>query len=182
MIDHLDIADRIARLGPVDRPTLARGVVDECDATVTRIPLQNDQWALVDTEDYSLVEPYKWKINNHGYVVGYVGDDKRMTLHRMVMMAARNSKRVLDHINRNRLDCRKANLRFCTHAENGRNRGANPNNKSGTKGLYLDRGYWRATVDTNLVRTFRLFKDRSEAEAWLMAERAIQHGEFVCHQ
>ena len=54
-------------------------------------------------------------------------------MHRIVMDVT--DGRQIDHINGDPLDNRKCNLRFVTNQENGRNRGAQVNNKSGYKGV-----------------------------------------------
>ena len=59
----------------------------------------------VDVEDVELVRQYTWCINN-GYVVNRTG----VLLHRLLISAPRNKD--VDHINHNKLDNRKCNLRI----------------------------------------------------------------------
>jgi len=64
------------------------------------------------------------------FVLGYKGSDE------------------IDHVNGNPLDCRKENLRVCTHAENMRNRKMNKNNTTGYRGVEMRRknGMFRAKI------------------------------------
>ncbi|WP_034689891.1 HNH endonuclease [Acidovorax sp. MR-S7] len=54
----------------------------------------------------------------------------------------------IDHINGDRSDNRITNLRVCTNAENGQNRGLNKNNKSGYVGVSFNAqsGKWQAHI------------------------------------
>ncbi len=53
---------------------------------------------------------------------------------------------VVDHINRNKLDNRRANLRICTQSQNLMNRGKTKANTSGYKGVTRYRGKWLAQI------------------------------------
>lgn len=66
-----------------------------------------------------------------------MGKNKKMFLHRTVMNARRGQ--LVDHIDRNPLNNRKENLRFCRHMENLRNRPKPKGKKSSSifKGVYM---------------------------------------------
>ncbi len=85
-----------------------------------KIPLRNKnneiiEYSFVDEEDYENVNNFKWNASN-GYVSGYNG-----LLHRFVMNAKTKDPKI-DHINGNKLDNRKSNLRFVTASQNAQNR------------------------------------------------------------
>lgn len=58
-----------------------------------------------------------------------------LRLHRFIMNAPAGY--VVDHINRDTLNCHKSNLRVTTQTQNIFNRGHQRNNKSGNRGIYL---------------------------------------------
>ena len=59
-------------------------------------------------------------------------------MHRLVMNA--KDEDIIDHINGNKLDNRKSNLRLCTKQENCRHRvKLSSNNTSGYNGIYFDK-------------------------------------------
>jgi hypothetical protein len=104
--------------------------------------------ALVDEDDYELLKQYRWYRNKVGYVWRYVGRSM-VYLHREIMRFPKT--REVDHVNGNRLDNRKINLRTCTHAENRRNNRLQKNNRSGYIGVnWVKRaGKWRAEIQHN---------------------------------
>lgn len=77
---------------------------------------------IVDDDIYDLVIKHKWYSHN-----GYIGRIERhgktiknIKLHRFIMGVTDNNIQV-DHINHNKLDNRRENLRLCSHTENMRN-------------------------------------------------------------
>ena len=97
---------------------------------------------LFDEEDKELVSQNKWHLMKNGYVActKYVKGSGRKNqkniciyFHRIITNAPKG--KVVDHINGNKLDNRKENLRVCTQRENMVNCGMLKNNKSGYKGV-----------------------------------------------
>lgn len=78
---------------------------------------------LVDQADAVRLAGRRVSLGSHGYAQIRVGG-VRTLLHRWVMgIAAGDQQDVLvDHINRDRLDCRRSNLRLASPAENSLNR------------------------------------------------------------
>lgn len=114
--------------------------------------------ALVDPDMESKVRELKWYISTHNYCfTTYKVADRRiwMSLHRFIIaMPYKDRKQQVDHINRNKLDCRKSNLRVLTAGQNMQNRGStgfsSRNGKKTTsryRGVYkCKNGRWRGQV------------------------------------
>jgi len=85
------------------------------------IPLTRGKFAIVDAADYELVSRYKWHANKGGRTYYAKSQEKGRTIsmHRLITNAPKGI--VVDHINHNGADNRRANLRFCTWAENYHN-------------------------------------------------------------
>lgn len=88
---------------------------------------------LIDYADYPLVRAHRWWLDKgSGYFVTSI-DGKPVFLHRMLMPCPEGL--VCDHINRNKLDNRRSNLRYATPQENSRNRSMSRNNTTGFIGV-----------------------------------------------
>lgn len=118
--------------------------------------------AKIDLEDVEKVSLYKWKYNKYS---GYI-ENRNIKLHNLIMGFKGNRFVQVDHIDRNKLDCRKQNLRIVTSQENIINRGMQKNNKSGVKGVSLIRkiNKWYAPIGFG-GKTYNLgvFKNKEEA-------------------
>ena len=101
--------------------------------------------AIIDSSDVPKVEPFKWNLSK-GYVVTKQGD-KHIKLHRIIMSDYLDVDKEVDHINRNKLDNRKCNLRIVSHYENMQNLGQNKRNSTGEKGIYYIKSKNRYRVD-----------------------------------
>ena len=89
------------------------------------IKLTQGKRAIVDDEDFVFLSQYGWVFSNTGYAMGN-GWDKKLKksqfflMHRLITKCPKSKQ--VDHINHNRLDNRKSNLRICTFFGNAQNR------------------------------------------------------------
>ena len=110
-------------------------------------------YALIDPIDYIKVKDYKWTLSEweNGYLDIRNGNNG-LALSRLIMDTPDDL--VCDHINGNRLDNRRSNLRNCTQMENCWNRhAAQINNKLGIRGISrsnpnndLNGGYFKVSL------------------------------------
>lgn len=114
---------------------------------IDKIYLTQGKFATVDKEDYDNVIKYQWIFNNRGYV-GSGGDGKYILLHRFIMNAPKG--KVIDHINGDKLDNRKCNLRICYQIDNIHHQiHISRNNKSGKSGVHWNKAKnkWVSRID-----------------------------------
>jgi hypothetical protein len=81
--------------------------------TFEEIRLSNGSISIVDAEDYEVLTEYTWRLGVDGYAKRNTHKPYKgatMLMHRQIMDAS--AGQMLDHINRNKLDNRRANLRF----------------------------------------------------------------------
>ena len=131
----------------------------------------------IDKEDFDLLGPYKWRPQKgKGYIVyhGWNNETKKTTtvfLHREIMRkhGLLEDGLFVDHINRDRCDNRKENLRMVTSTCNTYNVSVRPRlSRSGARGIYwrAERNKWAAFISQNGKSHTKLFKTRDEAEAY----------------
>lgn len=84
---------------------------------VRHILLRNAQTTtIVDADDYDWLVNYgRWYLGDTGYAICQKGS-KKVRMHRLVNDTP--AERITDHINGNRLDNRRENLRTVDHSEN----------------------------------------------------------------
>jgi hypothetical protein len=148
------------------------------------VPLAAGVHALVDANDLPLVEPFGWSLDpTRRYAVAYLDALDRarcVRMHRLIMQA--RPDQVVDHINGNGLDNRRANLRLCTQAENTRNRRKGAGT-SRYKGVSLAKGRtkpWRAQIrHGEKVRCLGYFGDEAEAARAYDAAARATFGAFA---
>jgi hypothetical protein len=145
------------------------------------IPLTKGKYALVDQEDFARVNYLcHWTWHTAGYAYGSMSKTRHL-LHRIVVNAKLGQH--VDHINGNKLDCRKANLRICTVSQNQANRKISANNTSGYKGIVNHkRGpkCWQAriTVDQKAISLGYYADPKDAARAYNEAAKKY-FGEFA---
>jgi hypothetical protein len=142
-----------------------------------QIPLTNGECAIVDDDDFDTVNQHRWMRTLAGYAVT-TNSRRRIRMHRLVMDAPANTD--IDHINRNKLDNRKENLRFCTQAENARNASIRTDNISGYKGVRFKANRWEASTKANGKRVYigRFLTAEEAARAYDQVIKKL-HGDFA---
>lgn len=112
------------------------------------IPLTQGKVTIVDAADYDWLNQWKWHITSHGYASR---DPKTTYLHRFILNAPKGMW--VDHINGDRLDNRRCNLRICTRQENLRNQKKQSGRSSKYKGVcwHNQSKCWMAYIKHNKV-------------------------------
>lgn len=144
---------------------------------VSLITLRSSDVALIDDIDSESVTAFKWHSEPHGhtrYVVRRLKRDRRRTriyLHRFLMTPGPGF--VVDHINGNGLDNRRANLRVCRQEENLRNR---RQQTSHYKGISWTKGRFQVLVAGKYIGRYA-----TDIEAALAYDHAAKQmfGEFA---
>lgn len=128
--------------------------------------------SIFDAEDAAWVGRWRWSLNDGGYVRR---DEKRggkravIRLHRALLGLTANDPVEVDHINRDRLDNRRCNLRIVTKAANRQNRGSKPGAISRYRGVTWDKkaNRWMAQVSagkrTHFLGYFTAERDAADA-------------------
>lgn len=139
--------------------------------------------ALVDDEDYEMVNQYKWFVKDSGkkqkclyaYSANVLGSPQ---MHRFILKS-KDRKKIIDHINQNGLDNRRCNLRECTYSQNN----ANKLKKIGKKYLgtifYKSTGKYAAAVSKNGISYRKMYNTEKEAAIGYNELAKIHHGEFA---
>ena len=159
------------------------------------IQLSRGLLAIVDEEDFELLDQYYWHARPDAATAYAIGNlslkpagpvdmshrkrrpkgrgniGKTITMHRFLLGAPEDME--VDHINGNGLDNRRSNLRFANRSENMKNRRVFKNNRLGHKGIHFEKKSGRYAV---LIRvSFETLE-----EVLLEKERIFQfiHGEY----
>lgn len=159
--------------------------IDQLATRTSPLPLSLGGVSLVDHEDFERLHRYKWHSKKEkGYV--YAATNIRVlnggyiarSLHKMVMNPPKGM--VVDHINHDTLDNRRANLRVCTKAENNRNRRSHKNSKTGVKGVYPAKLRYQAIITSHGTQYYLgSFKTIVEAARAYDSAAKRLHGAFA---
>lgn len=144
------------------------------------IVLSNGVETLVDDDIYEYLNQWKWYLNAWGYAIRSKGN-VTIWMHRLINQTPEGFE--TDHINHNKLDNRRCNLRSVTSSQNKHNRPKYKNNTSGYKGVSYDicHRIWKATIKFKCKKIhIGYYKDPLEASNAYQNKAKELFGEFAC--
>lgn len=140
--------------------------------------------AIIDSEDYEKISKYVWYLDSLGYPRrSYTenGKNKTVRLHQEIIGKAPGLM-AIDHINRDKLDNRKVNLRIVPIYMNCFNKSMQSNNSTGFVGVSRSGSKWRSELKYQnkkiLDKTFFTIDEAIEARK--AAERMI--GDYLANR
>lgn len=142
-----------------------------------QIPLTRGQVALVNDDDYAWLTQYHWHCTSTGYAAARIkqnGKRRYIYMHRLLLDA--QPGQFVDHIDGNRLNNTRDNLRFVTRLQNGWNR-QRQSNMSGYKGVswHDHHGKWQARIQHDGRQFFLGYFDDPVEAALAYDQAAEQH-------
>lgn len=139
--------------------------------------------AKVDDRDYDHLTQWKWHLHHDGYAIRRIKSHEKtftVQMHRQLLGTPHDA--LADHVNGDRLDNRKSNLRIATHKENAMNRKVRRTSRTGIKGVgkYGPRHSWRASIRVD-GKTLYLgsYKTARDAAAAYNAAAVKHHGQYA---
>lgn len=143
-----------------------------------QIPLTQGKFATVDDEDYEFLNQWKWYLSNTGYAVRNE-NGKTISMQRVILSTPIGLHS--DHIDHDRLNNCRMNLRVCLPRENKANR-KKQDGISKYKGVtwHKHNSRWTAQIMANgrkiYLGSFSSEEDAAQAYNFAAAE---YHGEFA---
>lgn len=168
-------ADLHARTSRDHRPAIFKD--GNCLIPVVR--LSSISYAKVD-KNLSYLDRYKWNSGKYGYAVTAI-NGKAVRMHHLVIGKPVGGM-VVDHINGDRLDNRRSNLRFATPRQNIYNSKSQVGSLSKYKGVSYDRARakYTATISINgKLKFIGRFEDEEEAARKYDEYARRYRGEFA---
>ncbi len=150
-------------------------IKNKYDNSPWRIPLRNKygiivEYSLVDEDDYEKVMKYKWHLSHFGYAVGTILR-KETRLHHYIFRKP-NGKNIIDHLNQDKLNNCKDNLREISKSENIHNISKNTKIKTHSKykGVSYSFNKYRASITYN-KKTIHLGSFTNEEDAAIIYDK-----------
>ena len=130
-----------------------------------KIKLTQDKYALVDDDDFEWLNQWKWcfdgeYVSRRKHILGSGSSGTQKTrkiyMHRLINKTPIGYE--TDHIDRNKLNNQRNNLRTVNHSSNRMNISLQKNNTSGYKGVscYIDgrKKKWLASIGSERLGTY----------------------------
>ncbi len=140
--------------------------------------------ALVDDDDFDFLSQMRWHCDSKGYARHTVRFSKTesitLRMHRVIMKAGKGIE--VDHIDGNKLNNQRSNLRLATDCENKRNQKIYRNNTSGLKGVSWHKAHkkWTVQIGMNGRKVWLgQFDNREDAEKCYSDSAIKLHGVFT---
>lgn len=150
------------------------------------LKLTNGEITKLDDDDFEYFSRWQWHWcgrPNERYVVRWRDDKKgKIYLHVEIAKRAFSFKEKVDHIDGNRLNNQKENLRPASKAQNSMNRGPQSNSTTGYKGVYYSKQTMKYQAKINyygICRHLGFFTDLEEAARAYDKAAKIFHGQFA---
>lgn len=124
------------------------------------IKTKKGEISIVDDEVHEIAKNHKWRLVSRYLATTING--KTLYLHHLVIGQPLNGL-VVDHINRNRFDNRKENLRICTQSENRMNSVIAKHNSTGFKGVVKRASGYTATISKKHLGYFKTAEEAGKA-------------------
>ncbi len=150
-----------------------------------QIPLTQGKFAIVDSEDFKRLNQWKWYFNA-GYALrgqrnfGCKGNCVKIYMHRLIAETPEGMQ--TDHINGDRLDNRKCNLRAATISQNIMNQKPQIGCSSKFKGVFWNNriNKWQCQIKSNKKYKYIGVFDSEDNAAKAYNNAAMElHGEFA---
>lgn len=134
-------------------------------------------WSQVDDQDYDTLIEHLWKLGKHGYA--YTSVNTSLLMHRMILGLEKGDERQADHMNGDRVDNRRENLRIVTVPEQAQNRWCAPGT-SRFRGVCWSKrqGQWVAQATIAGVNHHLGYFDDEHAAAKVAADFRAAHMPF----
>lgn len=124
---------------------------------ICKIFLTHGRFCIVNQEDFDFLNQWHWRLNDQGYAIREEtknGKTKYFRMHRVIIDAPKDFD--VDHINQDRLDNRRINLRLCTRSQNTRNGISHSDSTSKFRGVYWNKKIkrWIAQINHKHIGSF----------------------------